>query len=170
MQMRKYYPISIEYLRNAIKFNNYPVVSNICYTFQYITYLDKHIKEDKLTTVIKSLLIKDYIINSIAIIEAIFYLIIIYNNVNITNYKFNNMLKIISKNNLLPIDLQNLNSLRKLRNKVHIYSIKEAKNTDYNLFTIKEYILMKKILKNIFLNNLVINKEKSTFIQEYFEN
>lgn len=166
--MKKYYPISIDYLRDTIVFNNYPIVSNICYTFQYITYLDKLIKEKKTTTVIKSLLIKDYIINSIALIEAIIYLLILDNKIEMSNYNFNNMLKIINKYNIILIDINNLNNLRKLRNKVHIYSIKEAKNTDYNLFNIKEFNLMKNILKEIILNKKVTNNKKNTYIKKYF--
>ena len=85
-----------------------------------------------------------------------------------SNYNFNNMLKIINKYNIILIDINNLNNLRKLRNKVHIYSIKEAKNTDYNLFNIKEFNLMKNILKEIILNKKVTNNKKNTYIKKYF--
>ena len=56
--------------------NNYPIISNISYTYQYIEYLSLKIKYEHNNLVITKLLIKDYIVNSISIIEALFYLII----------------------------------------------------------------------------------------------
>ena len=57
--------------------NNYPIISNISYTYQYIEYLSLKIKYEHNNLVITKLLIKDYIVNSISIIEALFYLIFI---------------------------------------------------------------------------------------------
>ena len=166
--MNKWYPISINYLRNAFNFNNYPIVSNICYTFQYIIYLENKLENDNVSSVLKSLLIKDYIINSISIIEAILYLIIKDNSINIKKYNLNILLIITKKNNLLKIDINSINELRRLRNKVHIYDVKKASNTDYNSFNLKEFKLMKNILKTIILNNKVTNYQKRFFITKYF--
>lgn len=166
--MTRWYPVSINYLRNAFNFNNYPIISNISYTFQYITYLDKKLKEEDLSSVIRSLLIKDYIINSMSIIEALLFLLIKQSKVNIKKYSFNNLLITTKKYNLLDIDIININNLRKLRNKVHIYDVKKACNTDYNTFNIKEFTLMKNILKSIILNNKITNYKKRYFITKYF--
>lgn len=166
--MTRWYPVSINYLRNAFNFNNYPIISNISYTFQYITYLDKKLKEEDLSSVIRSLLIKDYIINSISIIEALLFLLIKQSKVNIKKYSFNNLLITTKKYNLLDIDIININNLRKLRNKVHIYDVKKACSTDYNTFNIKEFTLMKNILKSIILNNKITNYKKRYFITKYF--
>ena len=111
--MTRWYPVSINYLRNAFNFNNYPIISNISYTFQYITYLDKKLKEEDLSSVIRSLLIKDYIINSISIIEALLFLLIKQSKVNIKKYSFNNLLITTKKYNLLDIDIININNLSK---------------------------------------------------------
>lgn len=44
--------------------NNYPIISNISYTYQYIEYLSLKIKYEHNNLVITKLLIKDYIVNS----------------------------------------------------------------------------------------------------------
>ena len=65
---------NIDIIRNNFKIkNNYPLISNIAYTYQYVEYLSNKILFEHNTTVITKLLIKDYIINSISIIEALFY-------------------------------------------------------------------------------------------------
>ena len=65
---------NIDIIRHNFKIkNNYPLISNISYTYQYIEYLSNNILFEHNTSVITKLLIKDYIINSISIIEAIFY-------------------------------------------------------------------------------------------------
>ena len=53
--------------------NNYPLISNISYTYQYTEYLSQKILHERNNIVITKLLIKDYIINAISIIEALFY-------------------------------------------------------------------------------------------------
>lgn len=140
--------------------NNYPIISNISYTYQYIEYLTLKIKYEHNNLVITKLLIKDYIVNSISIIEALFYLII-------KSYKplkyiinFSKLLKIIIKDNPLKLskeDITLLYKLKYLRNKIHIYSSYKSNLTDYNSYTKKDYLLMKTILYKILNNNYVSN-------------
>lgn len=140
--------------------NNYPIISNISYTYQYTEYLSFKIQKEYNSLVITKLLIKDYIINSISIIEALFYLTIkSYRPINrYTNINY--LLKIIIKDNplnLSKIDIKLLYKLKYLRNKIHIYASRKAKLTDYNSYTKKDYLLMKTILYKILNNNYISN-------------
>lgn len=157
---------NIDIIRHNFKIkNNYPLISNIAYTYQYIEYLNNKILFEHNTTVITKLLIKDYIINSISIIEAIFYSLLnpIYNFKH--QVTFNYLFKNIIKENILkltPKDIKLLYNLKTLRNKIHIYSSLQAKLTDYNSYTLDDYYLMKTILYKILNNNLVSNGKFKT--------
>lgn len=140
--------------------NNYPIISNISYTYQYIEYLSLKIKYEHNNLVITKLLIKDYIVNSISIIEALFYLII--KSYKPLKYKinFSKLLKIIIEDNPLKLskeDITLLYKLKYLRNKIHIYSSYKSNLTDYNSYTKKDYLLMKTILYKILNNNYISN-------------
>lgn len=140
--------------------NNYPIISNISYTYQYIEYLSLKIKYEHNNLVITKLLIKDYIVNSISIIEALFYLII--KSYKPLKYKinFSKLLKIIIEDNYLKLskeDITLLYKLKYLRNKIHIYSSYKSNLTDYNSYTKKDYLLMKTILYKILNNNYISN-------------
>ncbi len=157
---------NIDIIRHNFKIkNNYPLISNIAYTYQYIEYLNNKILFEHNTTVITKLLIKDYIINSISVIEAIFYSLLnpIYNFKH--QVTFNYLFKNIIKENILkltPEDIKLLYNLKTLRNKIHIYSSLQAKLTDYNSYTLDDYYLMKTILYKILNNNLVSNGKFKT--------
>ena len=154
---------NIDIIRNNFKIkNNYPLISNIAYTYQYVEYLSNKILFEHNTTVITKLLIKDYIINSISIIEALFYALLnpFYNFKHPVSFNF--LLKNILKQNVLKLtskDIKLLYNLKSLRNKVHIYSSLQAKLTDYNSYTLNDYYLMKTILYKI-LNNKIISNGK----------
>ena len=154
---------NIDIIRNNFKIkNNYPLISNIAYTYQYVEYLSNKILFEHHTTVITKLLIKDYIINSISIIEALFYTLLnpLYNLKHPVSFNF--LLKNILKQNILKLtskDIKLLYNLKTLRNEVHIYSSYQAKLTDYNSYTLNDYYLMKAILYKI-LNNKIISNGK----------
>ena len=154
---------NINIIRNYFNIkNNYPLISNIAYTYQYIEYLSNKITLEHNTTVITKLLIKDYIINSISIIEALFYALLnpLYNFKHPVS--FNYLFKNIIKENVLKLTSKDINllyNLKKLRNKIHIYSSLQAKLTDYNSYTLDDYYLMQTILYKI-LNNPVISNGK----------
>lgn len=140
--------------------NNYPIISNISYTYQYIEYLSLKIKYEHNNLVITKLLIKDYIINSISIIEALFYLIIKSYKPLKYRINFSKLLKIIIEDNSLKLskeDITLLYKLKYLRNKIHIYSSYKSNLTDYNSYTKKDYLLMKTILYKILNNNYISN-------------
>ena len=140
--------------------NNYPIISNISYTYQYIEYLSLKIKYEHNNLVITKLLIKDYIVNSISIIEALFYLIIKSYKPLKYRINFSKLLKIIIEDNSLQLskeDITLLYKLKYLRNKIHIYSSYKSNLTDYNSYTKKDYLLMKTILYKILNNNYISN-------------
>ena len=140
--------------------NNYPIISNIYYTYQYIEYLSLKIKYEHNNLVITKLLIKDYIVNSISIIEALFYLIIKSYKPLKYRINFSKLLKIIIEDNPLKLskeDITLLYKLKYLRNKIHIYSSYKSNLTDYNSYTKKDYLLMKTILYKILNNNYISN-------------
>ena len=140
--------------------NNYPIISNISYTYQYIEYLSLKIKYEHNNLVITKLLIKDYIVNSISIIEALFYLIIKSYKPLKYRINFSKLLKIIIEDNSLKLSKEEITLLYKLkylRNKIHIYSSYKSNLTDYNSYTKKDYLLMKTILYKILNNNYISN-------------
>ena len=140
--------------------NNYPIISNISYTYQYIEYLSLKIKYEHNNLVITKLLIKDYIVNSISIIEALFYLIIKSYKPLKYRINFSKLLKIIIEDNPFKLskeDITLLYKLKYLRNKIHIYSSYKSNLTDYNSYTKKDYLLMKTILYKILNNNYISN-------------
>lgn len=140
--------------------NNYPIISNISYTYQYVEYLSLKIKYEHNNLVITKLLIKDYIVNSISIIEALFYLIIKSYKPLKYRINFSKLLKIIIEDNPLKLskeDITLLYKLKYLRNKIHIYSSYKSNLTDYNSYTKKDYLLMKTILYKILNNNYISN-------------
>lgn len=66
--------------RGILKDMNLALCRNICYSLQYLEYIDFQLKELKLHNVVEKLLCKTFIITSISIVEAIFYYILKNNN------------------------------------------------------------------------------------------
>lgn len=73
-KLERWRPVSIETVRKSIAFSSkYSVISDIAYNLQYLQYIDKQLKELQLTTVLKKMLYKNYVITGISIVESIFY-------------------------------------------------------------------------------------------------
>jgi hypothetical protein len=73
--LRKHFSI-FEFSNSEFKESNL-IISNICYNLQYLEYLRKTLNELNLSSVLLIQTIKTYIINSISIIEACFFMILI---------------------------------------------------------------------------------------------
>lgn len=74
----RWYPSAIpayeKELRHGVLHNMYSSFrSNIAYSLQYLEFLERQLAELKLSSVIESLVIKNYIITSAAIMEIVFY-------------------------------------------------------------------------------------------------
>lgn len=66
--------------RGILEDMNDALCRNICYSLQYLEYIDFQLNELKLHNIVEKLLCKTFIITSISIIEAIFYYILKNNN------------------------------------------------------------------------------------------
>lgn len=160
--MNKFYPTSIDIIRKKFIFKNeYAIISNIAYSIQFLEFIEKELKNNN-TNVIHKMLIKDYIVNAMAIIESALYLVCQKEQIiKHSKIKLIQLINIVEKNNLLEIsadDLNKLKELKKMRNKIHIYSSKESNQTDFNSFKDIDYEFMKYILYKI------LNSKKITLI------
>ena len=78
----RWYPVPVDSFRNgfiAMKGNAegyHPLVDNLAYNLQYIQFLDKAIDELEVSSVIYTMLVKNYVITGIGIIEGVFSYII----------------------------------------------------------------------------------------------
>lgn len=171
----------------------YELVKNLSYNVQYLEFISKSMQK-KIHTVIRSELIKTFVITGMSVIESILYYVIkskgfhktdpfeeitvIKSNEKKVNGVFikvetrllrklkdnkevemnlNFMLNKTEENNLLGDDhtiYQQLNHLRKLRNKIHLYLVEDKLDHDLNNFNSNELVLMKKSLKKVFYSEL----------------
>lgn len=74
---RRWYPKSIDGYKQSIKIprdteENKRLSSNFAYSMQYIEYLEKQLNELKLSSVIRTMLYKSYIITGMGIVELLF--------------------------------------------------------------------------------------------------
>lgn len=73
----RWYPTSIDTLKSSIKIdtnidNAMALRSNIAYNLQYIEFLEKELYELKLSSVLYTMVVKNYVITSMSIIEGLF--------------------------------------------------------------------------------------------------
>ena len=76
----RWYPISIDFYRNDVsqgilKDLGLQYRSNIAYSLQYLEYLELQLKELNLSSVIISMIFKNFIIVAASIVEIIFYIL-----------------------------------------------------------------------------------------------
>ena len=86
---------------------------------------------------------------------------------------FDYLISKIEKKNLLRLNsfrFSMLDYLRELRNKVHIYILKNSKDTDYNSFNRLDYLSTKAILHSVLLQENVTKISHRDYIDKYFEN
>ena len=73
----RWYPTPIELYRKGFSLNSKvdgyrPLIDNLAYSLQYLEFLDKELSELKLSSVIEVMIIKNYTITSMSILEGIF--------------------------------------------------------------------------------------------------
>lgn len=93
-------------------------------------------------------------------IETILYIKL--DNPEEENMNLNSLLKTARNNKIFGQNrtiYDNLNELRKLRNKIHLYRIDKNLDHDFNNFSSEELDNMKEILRSIFSSNLFDSKE-----------
>lgn len=141
--------------------NMWTVISNICYSLQYLEYLEESLQQLYFTSVLKIEQYKMYCTVWWSIIESLLTHIC---NINIQN-RVPNLSKII-ETILIVSDVKNqkfdrenglmwqqtilykmIDYIRKLRNQTHLYS--EDYSTDYNIFMDKHILVVKYIIWEI---------------------
>ena len=102
-----WFPTPIEILRkNFIFSDEYSVVSDVCYSLQYLEFLSHELATHNLTMVIRKQIIKNYIIVASGIIEAIFYMVC--KNKKIVKKKsihFDTLIRLVLDNIIFKISL-----------------------------------------------------------------
>lgn len=90
--------------------------------------------------------------------------------------KFDSMLKKAESKKILGPDhgiYIKLNYLRKLRNKVHLQTIDDKKDTDWNAFHHRHICAMAQVIYSIFTSNIfrpsVVEKEYFSYLKKYLE-
>lgn len=81
----RWYPTPIDKLKYSVKIdtnieNARALHSNIAYNLQYIEFLEKELEELNLSSVIYTMIVKNYVITSMSVIEGIFTNIVKSNN------------------------------------------------------------------------------------------
>lgn len=138
----KWYPTSVDTYRTAFKIdtsveNNEALLKNICYSMQYLEFLEKELEELELSSVLRSITIKNYVITGMSILEGLFTNIVksngLWDTVEFEEVKetlsneisYNNDERIVIKNTILrkiekkPQDEMKLVSLIKKLDKHH---------------------------------------------------
>ncbi|MDX9691126.1 MAG: hypothetical protein RBT45_01650 [Acholeplasmataceae bacterium] len=81
---KKWYPQSISIYESAIRFDvNYSqrtLKKNFAYNMQYVEYLERQLEEFNISSVLKKMTFKSYVISVTSVIELIFYVLIRKNN------------------------------------------------------------------------------------------
>lgn len=137
--------------------NHYAIISNIAYNLQYLEYLNQNIKEQFLSRVLLAQTFKTFAVTSAQVVEGLLYLTIknspyashIDDHVNLTT-----TINLARKKKLLYIDgdlYNNLNRLKKRRNKIHLHAALDISDADYAIFGRLGYLNDTKIIMRMFL-------------------
>ena len=126
------------------------IIKNICYSLQYLQYICFQVEQLKLHNVITLLLYKNFIITSMSIIEAIFYLIL--NEKKLENYEEKEFIRKIKGNKI------KINDKYYIFN-IDIYGLCEPKKTQMTFDT-----MIKKVKSN---NILSSNPKIYIYIDKY---
>jgi len=170
----RWYPIAVDTFRDYLyKYdldeNLYPdhnsLYSNIAYNLQYLQYLRKTLNELNLTTVIKKITIKNFILTSGSIVEGMFDAVCVQNRLCRPNsWKFENLIRRVRANNYINLDdgfYESADHIRRLRNHIHI----TKQISDYKKFWLAEYHGAKGAVHGLMTSNLFdpSEDEKSYF-------
>lgn len=161
----RWYPIAIETWEEAliaISFNGRQVIKdhdirrNLAYNLQYLEYIEQTIVELSLSAVLTKQTYKSYIIVAIGIVESILY------HLNMitggTEHNFFKILTALESSAMLGKDrpiYDDLQKFRKLRNKVHIYELRDGLGTDYASFEDDEFNQMRKTLFDLLTSSIL---------------
>ena len=127
---------------------NDEVQSNLFYNFEYLEFLQFEYDSLVLTPVLKAMIVKNYIITGVSIVELCFHfhLCSYIDKNDLRKMSFDDKIKKEKENssdyyNLTEADFCTIHKLRRLRDHVHIYIRKKNsnssvnKNKEYNMFS-----------------------------------
>ena len=152
----RWYPVSIDRWNKILNCFSYDgnqilpekdIRRNIAYNLQYLEYLEQTIEELSLSAVLTKQTYKSYIIVAIGVVESLLYFL----NAA-SGGKEKNLFEILNRlrsTAFLRTDKQlydDLQRLRKLRNKVHLHGVHDDFTTDYASFGDGEFNQMRKTL------------------------
>ena len=126
------------------------VKQNLAYNLQYLQYLEQTLLELSLSNVLERQTIKSYVIGAIGSVECLLFHL---NRASGGNQsKLSRIIKRVSAKELLgkaTHRYEELDRFRLLRNKVHIYELRDDLGTDYQSFGRQELRDMRRILHEI---------------------
>lgn len=155
----KQYLITCDSLNNEYKTE---LVSNLAYSFQYLEYLSKTLRELNLSSVLVNQTIKSFIVFSAALIEALIIEICELNN----NVRFEIAIKVYKEKGFseyIDTDFDELDKIRKLRNRVHLHKATISGKSDYKNFWLNDYKESKRLLLKLISSNHFSGKTSDLF-------
>ena len=167
----RWYPTPVDTYKLAFIVNeelkNYrSLKSNLAYSMQYLEYLEKQIVEGNNSSVIETMLCKNYVITAMSIIEGILCNLLAPSGL-CEGHRLGNMIDIITKDkSILGFDASfysSLDKLKVLRDKVHLQNRDNNYDHDYNDFDVQIKDEMKAILYEF------VTHEKVSYKPEVFD-
>jgi hypothetical protein len=136
---------------NGIKLiSDKSVKQNLAYNLQYLQFLQQTLLELSLSNVLERQTIKSYVIGAIGAVECLLYHLNRASGGN--ESKLSKIIAQVTRKELLgkaSHRYDELNRFRELRNKVHIYELRDDLGTDYQSFGRQEFRDMRRILHEI---------------------
>lgn len=151
-----WYPVPIDIYKSVFKIDtsiekHEALLKNVCYNTQYLEFLEKEFAELNVSSAIYAMLVKTYVITSGAILEGLFYNLIVqkgwklseeyrkkYNISKKSKSGFAEQIAILEeqseKNSTDTSIISSIKSLKNLRNRIHLESGKTMTDHDYNVF------------------------------------
>lgn len=159
----RWYPIPIRTWNAVIEsfsFAGVPLIpdkrvkQNLAYNLQYLQYLEQTLLELSLSNVLERQTIKSYVIGAIGSVECLLFHLngASGGNQSKNQSRLSEIIKRVSAKELLGKArnrYEELNRFRELRNKVHIYELRDDLGTDYQSFGRQELRDMRRILHEI---------------------
>jgi hypothetical protein len=155
----RWYPISIRTWLTVIQsfssdkvqlISNEKVKQNLAYNLQYLQYLEQTLIELSLSEVLERQTIKSYVIGAIGSVECL-----LFHLNRASGGKESRLSRIINRVSAKELlgkashRYKELNRFRELRNKVHIYELRDDLGTDYHSFGRQELRDIRRILHDI---------------------
>jgi len=163
LQENKWYPKPISEWREVILSRvydykkddsdpRYAIFSNVAYNLQFLEYINKCLKEEYLSSVIRSQLIKTFTLTSSQIIECLLNIKLIELKVDENEiWEFSRALKLAEEKNVYGLGnvfyKNELRRMKDLRNRIHLQSSQGISDADYAVFeSVEVFNEVKKIV------------------------